>query len=143
MEAVRTLLHRLAVAALGAQVLGALAAAVFYVQMGRAVHAAHPDGSLGLDGLALAGAVVFVFLSLGAAAICGVVLALVALRDPLARALAPLPAVLGVLGFGAWLLSGDPGDEAAVRIALGVETAVLVTTAASALVGWPARGASR
>lgn len=143
METVRTVLHGLAVAALGAQVVGALAAAAFYVSMGRAVVAAHPGGSLGLDGLALAGAVVFVFLSLGAAALCGMVLALVALRDPLARALAPVPALLGLLGFGAWLLSGDPGDEAALRVALGVELGVFVTTAAAALAGWPSRGAER
>lgn len=134
---IRSVAHRLCLVTLGAQVVGAVVGVIFYARLARAVIAAHHGQQLGLDGLALAGYAIAVFVCCAFAMASASAFAISLWRVPLWRVVAPVPALLATAGFGAWLQSGDAGDEHWVRFALVFEAGALFVAVVAALMGFP------
>ena len=137
---VRSLLQWLSLVAVGVQTIGALGGAVFYAVLLRRIFAAHPDVPLGLDGFAAAGALMFAVGCTVMGAVSAALFVALWKRSRPARFVAPVPALVGAIGFAAWLLSGDPGDEAWVRVALVAEATLFAVCFAGSIVppGQPA-----
>ena len=97
---------------------------------------AEPTGGLGA-GLGAAGALLMSALLSTGAVLSALVFAMTLRRWQVARLAAPLPALAGSTGWGAWLWSGDPGDEAWLWVALALSVSCFAVCAASAAVGFP------
>lgn len=130
----RRVLFALCLTALAGYTLAILSGAGFYGFLG-AEQLAHPGGGLG-GGLGAIALMMGGVLATGAM-LTAFVFAMTLRRWGVARFAAPLPALAGSLGWGAWLWSGDPGDEAWLRVAVAISIACLAVCVASAAVGFP------
>jgi hypothetical protein len=130
----RLSLFRICLALLVLQGLAGLGFVGFYLWFGQEA-ASHPRGPL--DGLAVAGAFVMGLASFWFSAITAACFFLARARSRLWWIAAVIPPLLLCAGVGAWILSGDAGDEPILLKIFTIEASVLTFTVFTAIVGVP------